>query len=362
MISRVALPNNGQTYRFGFNGKENDNGVKGLGNQQDYGMRIYDPRVGRFLSVDPLTKKYAELTPYQYASNRPIEGIDLDGMEFTRFFMPSSSGTGLGINMAWMFSSIAESKKNQAHGLIDPGWTYHYQKKLVTVGASSLIIGATIYGGNYIASNFWSILPQLIYNPVVHTEIIGGLAALAGYNGPDIPSPGQKVEATFRRTWEEWAITSTKGGKDVISQELKATATLIMHSGSSFANEGEKKIAQKLLSEGNTVEVLAESTIQHVQTPDFKVNGILTELKTLSNIVAKEPVKLADKIAQRIKQSSGQGTSLILDVTGQEGANLEVVQHALKKYWGQGQSKTDIRVIGNGFDKSYKRTDFYPNN
>jgi len=69
-------------YRYGFNGKENDNEVKGEGNQQDYGMRIYDPRVGRFLSVDPLTKKYPMLTPYQFASNRPIDGVDLDGAEY----------------------------------------------------------------------------------------------------------------------------------------------------------------------------------------------------------------------------------------------------------------------------------------
>ena len=41
------------SYRYGFNGKENDNDAKGTGNQQDYGMRIYDPRLGRFLSVDP---------------------------------------------------------------------------------------------------------------------------------------------------------------------------------------------------------------------------------------------------------------------------------------------------------------------
>src|SRR5699024_3653516 len=69
-------------YRYGFNGKENDNEVKGEGNQQDYGMRIYDPRLGRFLSVDPLEKKYPELTPYQFSSNRPIDGIDLDGLEY----------------------------------------------------------------------------------------------------------------------------------------------------------------------------------------------------------------------------------------------------------------------------------------
>ncbi|MCZ4222508.1 RHS repeat domain-containing protein [Pedobacter rhodius] len=69
------------SYRYGFNGKENDNEVKGEGNQQDYGMRIYDPRVGRFLSVDPIANQYPELTPYQFASNTPIQAIDLDGLE-----------------------------------------------------------------------------------------------------------------------------------------------------------------------------------------------------------------------------------------------------------------------------------------
>lgn len=67
--------------RYGFNGKENDNEVKGVGNQQDYGMRIYDPRIGKFLSVDPLTKGYPMLTPYQFASNSPVKHKDIDGLE-----------------------------------------------------------------------------------------------------------------------------------------------------------------------------------------------------------------------------------------------------------------------------------------
>ena len=71
----------GSGYRYGFNGKENDNEVKGEGNQQDYGMRIYDPRLGRFLSVDPLEDEYPELTPYQFAGNTPIQATDLDGEE-----------------------------------------------------------------------------------------------------------------------------------------------------------------------------------------------------------------------------------------------------------------------------------------
>ncbi len=64
-------------YRFGFNGKETDTETQ----TQDYGMRIYDYRVGRFLSTDPLTKSYPMLTPYQFASNTPIMAIDLDGCE-----------------------------------------------------------------------------------------------------------------------------------------------------------------------------------------------------------------------------------------------------------------------------------------
>ena len=70
------------SYRYGFNGKENDKDISEGG--QDYGMRIYDGRLGRFLSVDPITKNYPMLTPYQFASNRPIEGIDLDGLEFMK--------------------------------------------------------------------------------------------------------------------------------------------------------------------------------------------------------------------------------------------------------------------------------------
>ncbi len=71
----------GSEYRYGFNGKENDKDAgEGV---QDYGMRIYDSRLGRFLSVDPITSKYPELTPYQFASNRPIDGIDEDGLEYT---------------------------------------------------------------------------------------------------------------------------------------------------------------------------------------------------------------------------------------------------------------------------------------
>ena len=75
----------GNQYRYGFNGKENDSEIKGEGNQQDYGMLIYDPRLWRFLSVDPLAKEYSSWSTYSFAMDRPLDGIDLDGTEWVYF-------------------------------------------------------------------------------------------------------------------------------------------------------------------------------------------------------------------------------------------------------------------------------------
>ncbi|RFZ92853.1 hypothetical protein D0C36_15795 [Mucilaginibacter conchicola] len=90
--ARQYTATNASKYRYGFNGKENDNEVKldASGNeiagaQQDYGMRIYDPRVGKFLSLDPISAQYPELTPYQFASDSPIENVDLDGLESLKY-------------------------------------------------------------------------------------------------------------------------------------------------------------------------------------------------------------------------------------------------------------------------------------
>jgi RHS repeat-associated protein len=67
-------------YRYGFNGKELDKDISGT-TTYDYGFRIYNPGLGRFLSVDPMTKSYPWYTPYQYAGNKPTRYIDRDGLE-----------------------------------------------------------------------------------------------------------------------------------------------------------------------------------------------------------------------------------------------------------------------------------------
>lgn len=61
-------------------------------------MRIYDPRIGKFLSVDPISNEYPELTPYQFASNTPIQAVDMDGLE-SAYLVPGAVGKYQGAYM-----------------------------------------------------------------------------------------------------------------------------------------------------------------------------------------------------------------------------------------------------------------------
>ena len=155
-------------YRYGFNGKENDNEVKGDGNQQDYGMRIYDPRLGRFLSVDPLLKAYPHLTSYQYASNRPIDGVDLDGQEFVQFLAPLE-------NAIFGTNYIQEADKKFTEG---------QQERIVSIvlGAGDAIkeLGRKIVKGGRYGDGFTTLtlgLPENFKSPkeIIKEQLVKGV-------------------------------------------------------------------------------------------------------------------------------------------------------------------------------------------
>ncbi len=48
----------------------------------DFGARMYDARLGRWLSVDPLGAKYPNLSPYNFVGNSPILYVDYDGRDY----------------------------------------------------------------------------------------------------------------------------------------------------------------------------------------------------------------------------------------------------------------------------------------
>jgi RHS repeat-associated protein len=66
-------------YRFGFNSKEKLNEISGDGNVYDFGSRLYDNRISRFINLDSKSIYFPELSPFLFAYNNPILLIDVDG-------------------------------------------------------------------------------------------------------------------------------------------------------------------------------------------------------------------------------------------------------------------------------------------
>ena len=78
----VTLVCDEDKYHYGYNGQLKDNQWAGNGNHLDFRFRGYDPRIGRFASIDPLAQKYPWNGSYNFAEDRVIDGKDLEGKEW----------------------------------------------------------------------------------------------------------------------------------------------------------------------------------------------------------------------------------------------------------------------------------------
>jgi Contact-dependent growth inhibition CdiA C-terminal domain len=114
----------------------------------------------------------------------------------------------------------------------------------------------------------------------------------------------------------------------------------------------EQKIAEKLASEGHTVEAPAASNKEGERTPDFLVDGVPVELKTISNVTSSD---MSGAISSRIRDGAGQAPNIIVDLTSQVGVNEEIAIRAAQRALGSDARLKEIRVIGNGFDTVVKQ-------
>jgi Domain of unknown function (DUF4157)/Contact-dependent growth inhibition CdiA C-terminal domain len=128
---------------------------------------------------------------------------------------------------------------------------------------------------------------------------------------------------------------------------------LIIDSGRTLTTE-EMAVVGRLLREGRTVRALAEATAQGVRTADFIVDGVSTELKTISNLTSKD---LSGALSRRILEGAGQAPSIIADVRGQAGLTRELAGRAIRRAFGADTLARieQIRIIGNDFDLTVPR-------
>jgi RHS repeat-associated protein len=99
----MLVPNrhgSSESYRYGFQGQEKDDEVKGEGNSLNYTFRMHDARVGRFFAIDPLARSYPWNSTYAFAENRVIQGIELEGLELGRPISP----------IGWIWSLLSADK------------------------------------------------------------------------------------------------------------------------------------------------------------------------------------------------------------------------------------------------------------
>jgi Contact-dependent growth inhibition CdiA C-terminal domain len=133
---------------------------------------------------------------------------------------------------------------------------------------------------------------------------------------------------------------------------------LIIEGGRTLTFE-ESIIANKLTREGKIVEAPIEASnkgIKNVRTPDFIVDGVKTELKTISNLKGKD---MSASLSRRILDGAGQGSNIIIDARNQIGMTEEIAKSGIKRAYGRldqlgSKRLSEVRVIGNGFDITIK--------
>ena len=140
-----------QPYKY--NGKELDR-TNGL-NWYDYGARMYDPALCRFLTMDPLAEKYYGISPYAYCLNNPVRFVDPDGMQVWMLFYSGADER---------FKAAAETRKKEIESMesFNAQNDYVYIQELGNLGnleerVNSIISDASENGyGKTAEVAFWS--------------------------------------------------------------------------------------------------------------------------------------------------------------------------------------------------------------
>jgi RHS repeat-associated protein len=288
-------------YCYAFNGKEiDDSGEWGNGTTAyDYGFRIYNPQLARFLSVDPLSPDYPELTPYQYASNSPVWAIDLDGLEalittsyhvtrdgkgnfylreFHRPMLTKVDGEWSGYKQESQFFY----KKELYKYLSDiPGYndwvkyerdkTRRIAKNTVGVGAGLLTIAAAIPSGGTSLTLTQAFVGTFAFSSGVYNVASNGASLILNLN--DQPEVAEKIPSGVLNATVGLVIKSQIEDEEV-TQTLDATLSIIEGVATfNFKDADAIKTADNLLNMLNNATNVDVIVKEVIDTSDLDNHG-----------------------------------------------------------------------------------------
>ncbi len=125
----TGLPNRheaGNEYRYGFQGQEKDDEIKGEGNSINYKYRMHDARIGRFFAADPLAPKYPHNSPYAFSENRVIDGVKLEELETVHYTFKGKNIYGFSNNSVFKIDNNTNiQNKLNSYGIKNINKNYH---------------------------------------------------------------------------------------------------------------------------------------------------------------------------------------------------------------------------------------------
>ena len=207
-------------YRYGFQGQEKDDELKGEGNSLNYKFRMHDPRVGRFFAVDPLEKDYPWNSPYAFSENRVLDGIELEGLEYipingdgiVRSFKTKIKKVDASITESWndftdIFSEEGRERRRKKgigalpFGVEFTGWDKSGEVKPTVVSMDTPTVKLDVTGVDLIISTMPANVGEttrILDNTVAITNLAENAEAASTANGLNSP----KLETVKVNTYD----------------------------------------------------------------------------------------------------------------------------------------------------------------
>ena len=227
----LARPGASQPYRFLGNELYTSNSL-GL---YDFSARMYDPTLGRFLSVDPMAEGYRHLSPYAYCAGNPAVYVDKDGQVIGRVVVGAVVGAAINGGIALLSGESGRDVLGAvARGAVDGGIAgLTFGMSMGTTLAGKIAVSAAVGAATSTAS---STVGQLVESGSVDARevatdaavgaVVGGASRVFPFNTLENAnkkatshlSPSNYVETARKDVKKEWRAT----GKGLSGQSARA--------------------------------------------------------------------------------------------------------------------------------------------